>query len=84
MKVKGYVYAGTLALALAAALGLSTTITQADPKKAPKIPAFVADGSWPKMPLPSAGDWGEIARLLKPFRDDALARIQRIREGRQG
>jgi hypothetical protein len=31
---------------------------------------------------PSASEWAEIARLLKPFRDDALARVRRIREER--
>ena len=56
MKGKPYVCAGTFALVLATALGLSTSITQADSRKAPKLPTFVADGSWPKMPLPSAGD----------------------------
>ena len=58
MKGKPYVFAGTFALVLATALGLSTSITQADSRKAPKLPTFVADGSWPKMPLPSAGDFG--------------------------
>ena len=58
MKGKPYVCAGTFALVLATALGLSTSITQADSRKAPKLPTFVADGSWPKMPLPSAGDFG--------------------------
>jgi len=57
MKGRPYLVGGALALALAAALGLST-FTQADPRKTPKIPTFVADGSWPKMPLPSAGDFG--------------------------
>ena len=28
----------------------------------------------------SAGEWAEIARLLKPFRDDAVARLALIRE----
>ena len=43
---------------MAAALSLSTSITQADTKNPPKLPSFVADGSWPKMPLPSAGEYG--------------------------
>jgi hypothetical protein len=43
---------------VAAALSLSVSITQADPKKSPKLPSFSIEGSWPKMPLPSAGDWG--------------------------
>ena len=58
MKGKSYLYAGAVGLAVAAALALSVSVTQADTKKAPKLPTFVADGSWPKMPLPSAGDWG--------------------------
>lgn len=58
MQRKRFVYAGGLALALAAALGLSVSATLADSKKAPKVPSFVADASWPKMPLPSAGDFG--------------------------
>ena len=57
MKGKSYLYAGAAGLSLAAALGLSVSVTQADSNKAPKLPTFVADGSWPKMPLPSAGDW---------------------------
>ena len=28
----------------------------------------------------SAGQWAEIARLLKPFRDEAVARIAQIRD----
>jgi hypothetical protein len=55
---KRYIYAGAVGLAVAAALSLSVSITQADTKKPPKLPTFVADGSWPKLPLPSAGDWG--------------------------
>jgi hypothetical protein len=58
MKARPYLLGGTLALAVAVALGLAASGTQADTKKTPKIPTFVADGSWPKMPLPSAGDYG--------------------------
>ena len=58
MKVKGYVLAGAVALAVAAALGLSVSVTQAVAPNKPKVPSFVPDGTWPKMPLPSAGDWG--------------------------
>jgi hypothetical protein len=57
MKGRTFVYAGAFALALAA-LGLSVSVTQADTKKSAKVPTFVVDGSWPKMPLPSAGDYG--------------------------
>jgi sugar lactone lactonase YvrE len=58
MNGKRYLYAGAVGLAVAAALSLSASVTQADPKKSPKVPRFAVDGSWPKMPLPSAGDWG--------------------------
>ena len=56
MRGKHYVYAGAAGLALAAALSLS--VTQADTKRDPRVPRFAVDGSWPKMPLPSAGDYG--------------------------
>jgi hypothetical protein len=58
MKRKRYVYAGAVALTVAAALGLSVSVTQADSNKSLKVPNFAVDGSWPKMPLPSAGDFG--------------------------
>jgi hypothetical protein len=58
MKGKSYLYAGAVGLAVAAALGLSASLTQAGPKPPPKLPSFVPDGSWPKIPLPSAGDFG--------------------------
>jgi len=58
MRGKHYVYAGAVGLAVAAALSLSVSVTQADTKNPPKLPSFVADGSWPKMPLPSAGEYG--------------------------
>ncbi len=58
MKRKRYVYAGAVALAVAAALGLSVSVTQADSNKSLKVPNFAVDGSWPKIPLPSAGDFG--------------------------
>jgi hypothetical protein len=58
MKRRPYLYVGALALAAAAALGLSTSVTQADAKKTPKLPSFVVDAQWPKMPLPNAGDFG--------------------------
>ncbi len=58
MKGRPYFYGGTLALALATALGLFTSITQADPKKTPKVPVLQVDPDWPKMPLPVAGDFG--------------------------
>ena len=58
MRGKHYVYAGAVGLAVAAALSLSVSVTQADTKRDPKVPRFTVDGSWPKMPLPSAGDYG--------------------------
>ena len=58
MSGKRYIYAGAVGLAVAAALSLSVSITQADTKKAPKLPSFAVDGSFPKLPLPNAGDWG--------------------------
>ncbi|TMH23025.1 MAG: hypothetical protein E6H61_06600 [Betaproteobacteria bacterium] len=58
MRGKHYVYAGAVGLAVAAALSLSVSVTQADTKRDLKVPRFTVDGSWPKMPLPSAGDYG--------------------------
>ncbi len=58
MRGKHYIYAGAVGLAVAAALSLSVSVTQADTKKARGLPSFAVDGSWPKMPLPSAGDFG--------------------------
>ncbi|MGB8436481.1 MAG: hypothetical protein WCE38_19715 [Burkholderiales bacterium] len=58
MKGKSYIYAGALTLALATALSLSASITQANTKhgKKPKVPVIRVDPSWPKMPLPSSDD----------------------------
>jgi hypothetical protein len=58
MSAKRYVYAGAAVLAVAAAVALSVSVTQADTNRDPKTPRFAVDGSWPKMPLPSAGDFG--------------------------
>jgi NHL repeat-containing protein len=58
MRGKHYVYAGAVGLAVAAALSLSVSVTQADTKREHKAPRFTVDASWPKMPLPSAGDYG--------------------------
>jgi hypothetical protein len=58
MKGIRYLYAGAAALAVAAVAGLSVSVTQADSHKTPKLPSFVVDGSWPKMPLPHAGEYG--------------------------
>jgi len=57
MSSKRYLYAGSVAIALAAGIGLWSA-SQADPSKPPKLPKYAVDGSWPKMPLPVAGDFG--------------------------
>jgi hypothetical protein len=60
MKRFPYVYAGAFSVAVAAALGLSTAVTKADPpgkSKVKGIPVFQVDSSWPK-PLPVAGQFG--------------------------
>ena len=59
MKGKPFVYAG--AAALTVALGLSVSASKADDANRAgggRLPRYEVDGSWPKMPLPSAGDWG--------------------------
>jgi hypothetical protein len=58
MSGKRYIYAGGVGLAVAAALCLSVSITQADTKKPPKVPALQFDPTWPKQPLPVAGQFG--------------------------
>jgi hypothetical protein len=58
MKKEPYVYAGAITLALAIALGVATSVTQADPKKQPKVPTLRFDPTWPKLPLPVAGQFG--------------------------
>ena len=47
-----YVLVGTIAAAVGAGLGV-TSLTQADPKKAPKVPVLQVDTSFPK-PLPNS------------------------------
>ena len=57
--MKGRTVALTGALvAAAAALGLAVNGTQADARRDSRISSYIPDGSWPQMPLPSAGDWG--------------------------
>jgi hypothetical protein len=51
-------YAGAALLAAAVALTLVTEQTQADSNKTPKLPTYQVDASWPKLPLPSAGEFG--------------------------
>jgi hypothetical protein len=57
MNARPYMYAGTLALAAAAAIGLWSSLGAAPPS-APKVPVLKVDPNWPKMPLPVAGDFG--------------------------
>jgi uncharacterized Zn-finger protein len=42
-------------------------------------PQALASGIDPQA-VASAGEWSEIARLLKPFRDEAIGRLDQIRE----
>src|SRR5215471_15955012 len=62
MKKAPFVYAGSVALTVAIALGLGTAVTQADPKKQPKAPTFKVDATFPK-PLPVAGDFGSACTI---------------------
>jgi hypothetical protein len=57
MRPSNLVRAAGVALAVAAAFGLATSVTQADPHKKPKVPVFQVDTSFPK-PLPVAGQFG--------------------------
>ena len=57
MKGRTYALAGALDVA-AAGLGLAVNGTQADSRRDAHLLAYTVDGSWPQMPLPSAGDWG--------------------------
>ena len=59
MRGKRYVYAGAVATGGGRCLGpVRFRSRKPIPRQAPKLPSFVPDGSWPKMPLPSAGDCG--------------------------
>src|SRR5438067_134844 len=62
MKAKPFVYAGSVTLALAMGIGL-WTVSQADPPSRPKVPALQYDPSWPKLPLPLAGQFGTPAAI---------------------
>ena len=58
MKKMPYVYAGAVSAAVAAGLGLSAAISQADPpSKSKGIPVFQVNANWPQ-PLPVAGQFG--------------------------
>jgi hypothetical protein len=58
MRTSQFMVAGGALLATAVALTLATGPTRADSNRAPRTPAFQLDASWPKLPLPSAGDFG--------------------------
>jgi hypothetical protein len=57
MRPSNFVRVGGVALAVAAAFGVATSITQADPPKRPKVPVLQVDPTFPK-PLPVAGQFG--------------------------
>jgi hypothetical protein len=52
-----HLYAGSLVVVLLGGAGLWTA-SRADSPQTPKIPQYAVDTSWPKMPLPKAGDFG--------------------------
>src|SRR6266446_2543588 len=57
MKKESFVYASATTLALAMGIGL-WTVSQADPPSRPKVPALQYDPTFPKLPLPVAGQFG--------------------------
>jgi sugar lactone lactonase YvrE len=57
MPGKRYLVAAGLA-AVAAVLALSSSMTDAAQGSSPRIPVYAVDAHWPRMPLPSAGQWG--------------------------
>ena len=57
MKAKPYLYGGSIAAAFALGVGL-WSISQADPPSRPKVPALQYDPTFPKLPLPVAGQFG--------------------------
>ena len=65
MNGKRYIYAGAAALTLAATVGLSVSVTQADSPKKLKVPVLQVDPSWPK-PLPVAGQFGTPPQSALP------------------
>src|ERR1700748_3144938 len=56
-KPKAVLLGSALALAVAAALGTGSFLTQANSPFKPKAPTFQVV-AWPKMPLPVAGQYG--------------------------
>jgi hypothetical protein len=61
MKKQPYVYGGAISLAVAAALGVSTAVTKADPPNRSRVPQLQVDPTFPK-PLPVAGQFGTPVR----------------------
>lgn len=59
-RVKPYVYAGTLVLALVTGLGFFNSLTQADSQKSFGAPSYQVNPFWPK-PLPDNWVTGEVA-----------------------
>src|SRR5690242_12328078 len=57
MRSKRILYAACVAAIAAAGAGLWTA-SLADPPGKPKVPKYVVDSNWPKMPLPVAGQFG--------------------------
>ena len=57
MRSKPLLYAGSVAVALTAGVGLWTA-GRANPPQMPKVPVLQVDPNWPKMPLPVAGQFG--------------------------
>jgi hypothetical protein len=58
MRGRRLLFAGVAGVAAIAVLGLSVTTSNADSRRNRDVPNFTVDASWPKMPLPSAGDYG--------------------------
>jgi hypothetical protein len=63
MRKEPFLFAGALTMALAVALGLGAVVTQATPPKKPKVPVLQYDPTWPKLPLPVAGEFGTPLKL---------------------
>jgi hypothetical protein len=71
MKSKPIVYFGTLALAVAAALGSWTYESQADGRSSLRAPKYKVDPFWPK-PLPDKWVTGEVAGTCLDSRDHLI------------
>jgi hypothetical protein len=62
MRTSRFVQVGGIALAVAAALGVATSVTQAGSNSKLKVPVLQVDPGWPK-PLPVAGQFGTPPRV---------------------